>query len=95
MTELSAKKLAEVLANDDANEKLSNADSVSEMVSILNGYGVEIEEAEINEILKNASVGELSEDSLDAVSGGGLLKKAWGHIKDALNGFLDGFLGHK
>lgn len=92
MNKSSAEKLAEVLASDEAKEILSKAGSIAEIATILNGYGVEIDASEIAEILKNTPVGELSEDDLEIVAGGGFLKKVWGHIWDALNGLLDGYL---
>ena len=55
-------------------------------------YGVEVTAEELQEIVVKSSAGELTEDALDMVAGGNWLKKAWGHIKSAFNGLLDGFL---
>lgn len=93
MNETTAKKLAEVMNNAAANEKLECADGIEEIAAILNEYGVEITAAELEEVVVKSSGEELSLDNLDQVAGGGWVKKAWGHIKSALNGLLDGFLG--
>lgn len=97
MNELTAKKLAEVMNDAEANEKLECASGIEEIVSILNEYDVEITAAELEEILVKSSGEELSMESLDQVAGGGWFKKTWqnirGHISSALNGLFDGFLG--
>ena len=93
MTEITMKKLAEIMKDEAANEKLENANGIEEVAAILNEYGVEVTAAELQEIVTKASGEELTEENLDMVAGGGWLSKAWGHVKSALNGFLDGFLG--
>lgn len=94
MNEMTAKKLAAIMEDKAANEKLSNANGVEEVVAILNEYGVEISAHELNEIIATVPVnGELSMESLDQVAGGGWWQKTWDHIKSALNGLFDGFNG--
>lgn len=92
MNEITMKKLAQIMQDEVANEKMENANGIEEIVAILNTYGVEVTEEELQQILASSTVGELTEESLDMVAGGGWMKKAWGHIKSALNGLLDGFL---
>lgn len=94
MNEMTVKKLAEIMDDEAANEKLENANGIEDVAAILNEYGVEVTATELEEIIVKASGEELSVESLDQVAGGaGWLKKAWGHIKAALNGLLDGFNG--
>ncbi|MCI6434021.1 MAG: hypothetical protein MR828_04520 [Clostridiales bacterium] len=97
MNEMTAKKLAEVMNDVEANEKLECASGIEEITAILNEYGVEITAAELEEIVVKSSGEELSLESLDEVAGGGWFKKTWksikGHISSALNGLFDGFLG--
>ena len=93
MNELTMKKLAEIMNDEAANEKLEQAAGIEEVAAILNEYGVELTAEELQEIVAKASGEELTEENLDMVAGGGWLKKTWGHIKSALNGLLDGFLG--
>lgn len=92
MNEMTMKKLAEVMQNEAANERLENANGIEEIAAILKEYGVEVTAEELQEIVVKSSAGELTEDALDMVAGGNWLKKAWGHIKSAFNGLLDGFL---
>ena len=97
MNEMTARKLAEVMNDVEANEKLEHASGIEEIAAILNEYGVEITAAELKEIIVKSSGEELSLESLDQVAGGGWFKKTWnnikGHIKSSLNGLFDGFLG--
>lgn len=97
MNEMTAKKLAEVIDDVEANEKLDRASGIEEIAAILNEYGVEITAAELEEIVVKSSGEELSLESLDQVAGGGWFKKTWesikGHIVSTLNGLVDGFLG--
>lgn len=93
MNEITLKNLAEIMKNEAANEKLENANNLDEVVAILGEYGVEVTVAELQEVISKSSDDELSVESLDMVAGGNWLKKAWGHVKSALNGLFDGFNG--
>lgn len=94
MNEITLKKLAEITKDNAANERLENANGIEEVVAILNEYGVEVSVEELKSIAFTASNDELSVEDLEQVVGGaGWWKKAWGHIKAAINGLLDGFNG--
>ena len=93
MTEMTAKKIADVMNNEEARERLEKTANFDDAVAIFNEYGVEIT---VDELKKFAAIGdsdgELSAESLDQVAGGaGWWKRMWSHIWDALNGLLDGF----
>lgn len=95
MTEITAKKLLEVMRRDDAKERLSKAHSVEDAVCILREYGVETTALELEELSKMGMDEELTEESLDQIAGGaGWFRRAWDHIWTALNGLLDGFNGN-
>lgn len=94
MNEVTLKKIQAIVNDAVANERLENATSLEEAVAILNELGVEVSVAEIEELLAKVPVGELSADDLEGVAGGAAwYKKVWGHIKNAVNGLMDGFLG--
>lgn len=93
MNEITMKKLSKIMQDEVANGKLENANGIEEIVAILNEYDVEVTVEELQQIVVNSTAGELTEEALEMVAGGNWLKKAWGHIKSALNGLLDGFLG--
>lgn len=94
MTDLTAKKLLDVMKNSEAKDKLEKAGDVHEAVSILGEYGVEITASELEDLAKKGNGEELSEENLDQVAGGaGWWKRVWGHIWDCLNGLVDGYNG--
>ena len=76
MNETIMAKLQELENNQEFNEKLDACASPAEMVKVMAEYGIECTEADFSYVTADAN-GELSEDSLDAVSGGGL----WGWFK--------------
>lgn len=93
MNEMTAKKLAEVLKDPAAKERVEQANGFEEAAAILNEYGVEFTADELEKMVSSASGDELSLESLDQVAGGAWWKKVGGHIWSCLNGLLDGFLG--
>ena len=96
MNKQKAKKIAEIFANPEAEEKLSNAGSIENMVIIFAEYGVELTTDDLNQMLGTDNDGELSEELLEDVAGGKVnWKRVWGKIKSAANDFLDGFLSYK
>ena len=71
--------------SEEMLEKLRNAESAEEIVSIAKEYGREVTAEQAQELLDRlkagASEGELSDDLLEAVAGGG--------FKDWLKGIFD------
>lgn len=94
MNETTAKKIAQIMEDKTANEKLEQANGIQEVADILREYGADVSVEELKSIVFTSSEDELSAEDLELVVGGaGWWKKAWGHIKAALNGLLDGFNG--
>jgi len=70
--------------NQEAKAALDGLTSISEAVSILNQYGVQISEEEFAEYVKAMHADEIPEELLEYVAGGG-------KFRDWLQGFFDGF----
>ena len=63
-----------LMNNEEFKAKLSAAENTAEMAEVFASYGVEVSEEELKEAMAPVAAGEggeLSEDALDMVSGGG------------------------
>lgn len=77
--------------NDAAAEALKAAQTKEEAIDIFAQYGIELTVEEFEQIGKEVTSDELSEEMLMMVAGGGWLKKAWNGVVDFFHGFLDAF----
>ena len=88
--------LNELCKNSEFAERLAACDSAEAMATLIRSEGVEVSVSEVNELLETVSAqgnsDELSEDSLDAVSGGSVLGVALYALYKALkkNNFSSG-----
>ena len=84
MNETMIKKLQALAENQEFTEKMQDVTDTEAMISLLKEYGVEATEAELVQVLSFSEVadGELDEDMLEGVSGGG---KIWNWIISKLN----------
>lgn len=74
----------EILANEEVAMEFFNKETPEEAQAFLKDKGVEISLAEIKEIgaaLEKMQDGELSEDDLENVAGGGVIRDAYDDIK--------------
>jgi len=69
MMENMMEKLQALENDQEFNEKLGACASAAEAVKVMAAYGIECTEADLSFV----GAGELDEDALDAVSGGGLI----------------------
>ena len=86
---MNADKIKEIEAllnsNDEAAEKIAGSESLDDVVAILAEYGIETTNEEFVEFAKQFSNGELSEDILELVAGGGKVRDfIWG-VCDGIN----------
>ena len=82
-------KLSVLLKDPDFCSALGATESSAEIIKILSGYGIEITEEELNEILSSVPLGkndELEESVLEEVSGGGIISSLWARFRAALSG---------
>lgn len=77
MTQMDIAKKIDALSNDPAfAERFAECASADEMAALLLSEGIEISSSELSELLASVAAmnsDELSEDSLDTVSGGALI----------------------
>lgn len=82
-------KVSELLENKEFVDELSMTNSVEEIQAAFAGKEIELSEAEVNEMLVAISTlsgsGELGENELENVSGGGAIGKLWSAIKTGWN----------
>lgn len=82
MMENFIEKLQALANNQDFVEKVTNVTSAEEMLTLMTEYGIQLTESELQGILDQIMVpqgnGELDEDMLDNISGGG---KVWNWFK--------------
>ena len=63
----------EMLNKEEIEKKLETAESMEEVISILNENGAETTEEELIDMMKKEEDGELSDESLEGVAGGVIL----------------------
>lgn len=82
------KKLQELAMNPEFVKKVQALDSIQEALALVKDYGIEMSETELVEILSASeeTEGELSEEMLDSVAGGG---KLWNWIKKKFSEWFD------
>lgn len=87
MKETTFEKLQNLAENQELVVKMQKAESTQEALSIMKEYGIDATEDELIQFLSSFDTtdGELDEDMLDGVSGGG---KLWNWIKDRLNSWF-------
>lgn len=75
MNENIIEKLKELENNPEFIEKTAAAGSADEMLAVLGEFGIQLAEADLKDLLAGNAIvsenGELSEDALDNISGGG------------------------
>ena len=79
LNEEMGKKIAALVENEDAVKAFGATKSVKERVDVLAQYGIDVTEKELaacESIMENSNDGELTEESLQAVSGGLLVSIA-------------------
>ena len=79
-----------LMNNEEFKAKLSAAENTAEMAEVFASYGVEVSEEELKEAMAPVTAGEggeLNEDALDMVSGGGFLDWLinWGRKRSKKN----------
>ncbi|MGN1025207.1 MAG: hypothetical protein ACI4P4_02260 [Faecousia sp.] len=78
-------KLSELFQDEAFMNKAGEASDLQEMQELFHENGVDLSEEELTTLLQmvsqEAATGELSEDELIDVSGGGKLKDAWNAFK--------------
>ena len=72
--------------NDEIREKISSAASVDEVVRICAEAGIPVTKEQLEASDTTGAEGELSEEALDAVSGGSLIGLIWLLYRGQING---------
>lgn len=89
MKEFTVEKLQELENDREFAAKMEAAECTRDVISVLKEFGIEATEEELVAVLAEQEMamenGELSEDMLDNVAGGG---KLWNWIKDRLNNWF-------
>lgn len=73
-------KIEQLMDSEKFVQKLNMTNGVEEMQELFAQYGVEVPLEELNKMVVSTSVGtdgELNEDALDNVAGGGWFQKFW------------------
>ena len=60
----------ELLQDEEFAKAVDNADSLEDVVKLINSKGIEVSVEDIQKAMDAAESGELSEDSLESVAGG-------------------------
>jgi len=84
MNDQTADKLMKLMDEPDFSSVVAAAESSEGVLKLLYQYGVEITEAELNELLSKAPAGkgeELEESDLEDVSGGGIGSWLWNRFR--------------
>lgn len=77
------KKLAVFIENEALQAELENIDDIEELFNTLKKQDPTLTEEEFRNLMKEPE-GELSEDDLDEVAGGGIIKKAKKQVVNTL-----------
>lgn len=73
-------KIEHLMDSEEFVQKLNLTNSVEEMQELFEQYGVEVSQEELNQLVALAYVGvdgELNEEAMENVVGGGLFQKFW------------------
>lgn len=84
-----SEKLAALMEDFDFSNAVAATESSEDVVKLLSSYGIEVTEAELNEVLNNVPIGqndELDEVVLENVSGGGVVSSLWARLHAGLTG---------
>lgn len=76
MTNETMEKIRVLMENEAFGKEIENVETAAELQKAFEGHGIEITEDEVVEICKGIAAnkdGIISEEDLDAVSGGGIL----------------------
>lgn len=82
--------LVQAEENTDLKTKLEAVKTPDELLALAQKQGYEVSPEDfktVKNMIKNSD-GELSEDELEAVAGGGVIRDAWAGIKDTANRFI-------
>lgn len=86
MMENTIAKIQSLAGDQDYVAKVTNADSAEEMLTVMAEYGIQLTVEELhsvlNQIIMPQEDGELDEDMLKNVSGGG---RVWNWVKSCFN----------
>lgn len=84
MTAEQIKKIETLLDDPVIRDKISNSESLSDFVAILSEYGVDASEEDFMKFAEDFKSGELSDEMLELVAGGGKFKDFWWGFCDGL-----------
>lgn len=80
-------KLTKLMDQPDFSYAVSLAESTADFIELFRKYGIEVTETELNEVFSRVPLGdggELKEDDLEYISGGGIVSSLWARIRAIL-----------
>ena len=87
MRDQTIEKLTKLMDQSDFSNAVALAESTADFIEMFRQNGIEVTEAELNEIFSLVTIGdggELQEDDLEDISGGGFLSSLWARIRAIL-----------